>query len=286
MVGVVVVDAHVQRVEDFADMLFLKAQAQAFAFELGAIHPAPGVAGVPVTLPGGQLQQRVGIRRPADGEVGVPLVPLRGHAITIAIFVIAGFRFIAVQADIALAITKADVGVLIEAIVGGGEEAGIALDARAVKAWWFPVEAHRPGGVAWPPEHGFRPFGHGQQIVAFRRDVRARGIHSGRTRPEHLAVVGQQTQTGAEHAAKHRIAVAAAVTDLTEAGNGFQVIGTIAGRDRLTRRFWRGYDLQRRENRGGHGDHIAIIKLRRCVLLGARGSAGERDQQRPRQRMG
>ncbi|MNM92378.1 hypothetical protein D3C81_1047100 [compost metagenome] len=88
MVGVVVVDLRLDLVEHLAEVGLFKAQAQAFALELRAVHAAPGVAGFAITLAGRQFQQGVLVGCPAEGDIAVPLVPARRHGVVVAVVVV------------------------------------------------------------------------------------------------------------------------------------------------------------------------------------------------------
>src|SRR5690606_21917565 len=77
VVGVVVVDLCFDLVQYVADVGLLEAQAEAFAFELRTVHAASGITGFAIALAGGEFQQRVGVRGPANGDVAVPLVVAR-----------------------------------------------------------------------------------------------------------------------------------------------------------------------------------------------------------------
>ncbi len=55
--------------------------------------------------------------------------------------------------------------------------------------------------------------------------------------PQHMGAIGQQWQARAKLPAKHRVAIAAATAHGGKAGDGFEVIGGIAGRNGLARDF-------------------------------------------------
>ena len=279
VVGVVVVDLRFQLIQHVADVGFLHPHAQAFAFELRTVHAAAGIARFAVAAPHSHFQQRVVVRRPAERQIAVPLVPTRWHARIRAVLIVVGTGFVDHHPQVALFGAEAGVDVLVPAAVGAGQHAGVALDTRLVEARAFTLETHRARRRSRPPQHRLRPLGNGQQIEAFRRDVRGRCIHPRWAGAQHFRTVGEDLQPRAEHAAEHRVAVGAAVADLRKAGDGFQVVRTVAGRHRLAWGFRRGDDGQRGVERRGDGDHVAIIIL--CagrVLMRLRRVAGQQKQ--------
>src|SRR5690606_5268333 len=82
VVGDVVVDAgleFLQRAEP--DVRFLQAQAVVAAVEAAAIHAAGGIARLAVADAHAEFEQGVLVGRPAEREVGVPLLPRRTDAV-------------------------------------------------------------------------------------------------------------------------------------------------------------------------------------------------------------
>src|SRR5690606_25257222 len=93
---------------------FLEAQRHALAFELAAIHAAAGITGLAVAATDGQLQQGLSVRRPAQHQVAVPLVPARMDLVSAAILVIVGPGAVGQQPDIALTAARRRIDVAIE----------------------------------------------------------------------------------------------------------------------------------------------------------------------------
>lgn len=265
VVGVVVVDLCLDLLQHIADVRFDEAQAQALALELRAVHAAPGVACLAVALAGGEFDQGVLVGGPADRDVAVPLLPARRHGIPGAVLVIVGLRVVAGEAQVAEPVAGGGVQHLVEAAIGAGQQAGVDPRAEFAEALRLTLEEDRPGRRARPPEHRLRALDHGELVVGFRRDVGGRRVHPVRTGTEHHAAVGEDVQARTEHPAQHRVAVAAAVADHREAGNGLQVVGPIAGRHRLARLLGIGDDGQRR-TLGDSGDH-ARRQLHGVILV-------------------
>ena len=145
------------------------------------------------------------------------------------------------------------------------------------------LEAHRAGRGARSPEHGLRALDDDEVVVGLRRDVGHRVVHARRAGAGHRAVVGHQVQARAEHAAKHRIAVGAAIADGGEAGNGLEVVGAVAGRNRLARELGTGLELEGRHRRQrGDEDRVEVDRLAgRCVGggIGQGDGGGERQHE-------
>ncbi|MNM69440.1 hypothetical protein D3C81_810360 [compost metagenome] len=265
VVGVVVVDLRLEAVEGLADVGLLEAQAEAFALELAAVHAAPGIARLAVAGPGGQLEQGIGVRRPAQGHIGVPLVEARLHGIAVAVLVVVGLRAVGHDPRVTVLAAGGGVDAAVEAAVGAGQQAAVQAPVRLAELLRLALEQHGRRRGARPPQHALRALDHGQTVVAFRADVGARRVHASRAGAEHLAAVGQQLDPRAEHAAEHRIAVDPAVADGGEAGDGLQVVGAVAGRHRLARLLGIGHHGQRRL-RCHAGDH-----QRRDLVFGGSG---------------
>src|SRR5690606_8645201 len=98
VVGHVVEHAGLEGLQALADVRLLEAQAVVAAVELAAVHAAAGIPRLAVADAHAQLQQGVLVGRPAQREVGVPLLPGRAHALAVAIVVIAGFRTVGADA--------------------------------------------------------------------------------------------------------------------------------------------------------------------------------------------
>ena len=251
VVHVVLVDVGDHGIEHAADMLLLEAQAQAVAAELRAVHAAAGVARLGVADAGAEFQHRVFVGRPAERGVCIPLLPRRRHPVAIAVFVVVGLGTVGGHARIAPRRTGADVQHLVVAVAAAGQQAAGGLHARLGEVRDLALEAHRAGGSAAAPQHRLRPLDDDQAVVGFRRDVRQRVVHARGTGAAHRAVVGHQVDARAEHAAQHRIAVGTAAAQRGEAGNGLQVVRSVAGRHRLPRQFGIG------DEGGGHGGRHA-----------------------------
>ncbi|MNN15768.1 hypothetical protein D3C81_1288820 [compost metagenome] len=280
MVGVVVINLGFKLVPDLADVGLLKAQAEAFTLELRAVHAAPGVTGFAVALAGRELHQGVGIGCPAQGHIAIPLVPARRHGVAIAVFVVIRVRLVADKAYVAKRVARSGVDDFVEAAVGTGQQAGVDPAAQLTEFLRVTVKEDGPGRCAWAPDHALRAFDHGQAVIGFRRDVRGGGVHPVGAGAEHHAAVGEDVQARAEHAAQYRVAIGAAGADRGKAGDGFQVVGAIAGRHRLAWVLGVGDDGQRRAG-GDGGDHrraqfggVVSVLVKRLA-----GGQGERAEQ-------
>ncbi len=245
MVGVVVVHSCLQLPQAAAIELLLEAQPEAFPFELGAVHAASGVTRFAVPGTHAQLQQGVVIRGPAQRQVGIPFVPARWHPVAIAIFIIAGAGAVAAQPQIALTAADRTVQLQIPAGIGAGHHSGIQPRTRLVETFRQAIEQHGARRGTRPPGHGLRTLDYGQLIEVLRGDIGGRRIHPRGTGTEHFAAVGQQLEPRAEHAAQHRITVAAATAHCGKTGDGLQVVGPVTGRDRLAGILGVGDDGQR-----------------------------------------
>ncbi|MNX98975.1 hypothetical protein D3C86_1314040 [compost metagenome] len=254
MVGVVVVDLRLDLIQYLADVGLLEAQAKAFAQELRTVHAAPGVAGFTIATAGGQFQQGVCIRRPADGHVAVPFVVARRHCVVVAVLVVVGVRGVADDPHVTRLTAGCGVHQFVEAAVGAGQHAGVDPCAEFAEVLRLAVEQDSASRGTRSPQHGLRALDYGEFVVGFRRDVGSRGVHPARAGTEHHAAVGEDVQPRTEHAAQHRVTIGAAVAHHGKAGDGFQVIGAIAGRHRLARVLGIGDDGQWRTGRNG-GNH-------------------------------
>src|SRR5690606_36497921 len=171
VVDLVAVEVGHHRLEHAAHVLLFKAQAEAVATELRAVHAAAGVTGLRVAGAGGQFQHGVGIGGPADGCIGIPLVPGRWHAAAIAAAVVVGSGAVAARAEVAARGAGAGVQHLVVAAVAAGQDAALRAQAGAVEVRDLAFKAHRAGRGATAPQHGLRTLDHGQAVVGLRRDV-------------------------------------------------------------------------------------------------------------------
>ncbi len=235
MVGVVVVELRLQLGEYGRQAFLLEPQACALALELAAIHAPAAVARLAIALAGAELDQRVGIGRQAQRHVGIPLVPLRRHGPAVAVPVILPVGMVGRHAGVEALVAHGQVHVLVVAAGGARQRAGAEAHAAVAQVGPLAIETHGAGRCARPPEHGLRPFDHGEHVVGLRRDVRAGRVHARRAGAQQRGAVGQDGQARAELPAKDRVAVGAAGADGREARNALEVVGRIAGRRRLAR---------------------------------------------------
>ena len=233
MVGVVVVDLGFDFVENVADIRLFKAQAQAFALVLAAVHATPGRACFAVALAGGEFQQGVGIRGPAQGDVAIPFVVARGHGVAVAVLVVIGMGGVADNPHIAQRATGGGIDGFVETAVGARQQAGIDPRAQFAEVLGFALEEDGARRGARAPEHGLWAFDHGELVVGFRRDIGGGCVHAPGAGAEHFAAVGEDVQARAEHATQHRVAIGAAVADQGEAGDGLEVVAAVTGRHGL-----------------------------------------------------
>src|SRR5690606_14194750 len=238
--GGVGVDARLEVRRVLADVGVLEPQAGVGAFELAAVHAAGGIARLAVTDADPQLQQGVRIGGPAEGDVGIPLLPGRADGVAVAIAVVVGLGAVGADARIAQAVAVGGIDDLVVAAEAAGQQAAAGFDGRRFVHLAVALEAHRTGRGARAPQHRLRPLGDHQAVVVLRRDVGHRVVHAAGAGARHRAVIGQQVEPRAEHAAQHRVAVGAAVAHRREAGNGLEVVRAIAGRYRLARQLGAG----------------------------------------------
>ncbi len=245
VVGVVVVQVGLQLVPRTGQVVLLEAGGVAGALERGTVHAAAGVARDRIAGAGRQLQHGIGVGRPADRDIAVPLAPPGGHHIAVAVLVVIRFGAVAVDAHIARRCAGGEIEHLVVAVARADQRTGVDVHARLIETWRVAFEAHCPGRGTGAPAHALRPLDDGQPVEGFRGDVGQRVVHPRGTRADQVALVTDDVQARAEHAAQHRIAVGAAVADRGEAGNRLQVIGAIAGRHRLPRQARIGDPVQR-----------------------------------------
>ena len=268
MVGVVVVDLRLQLVEHLADVGLLEAQAEAFALELRTVHAASGITRFAIALAGGEFDQGVGIRRPAHSHVAVPLVPARGHGIAAAVLVVVGLGLVAGDAQVTQWSAGGRIQHPVEAAIGASGETAVDPHTQLTEALRLAVETDGASRGARPPDHGFRTFHHGEFVEGLRGDIGGRRVHPRRAGAEHGSAVGEDVQTRAEHAAQHRVTVGAAVTDGGEAGDGLEIVGAVAGGDRLARLLRIGDHGQRRTLRhGGDDTGRQLGDMRRVIFF-------------------
>lgn len=285
VIGVVVVDLCLQAIEGLANVGLLETQAKALALELAAVHAAPGITGEAVAAAGGELDERVFVGRPAQGDIGVPLVITRRHGVAVAIGVVVGLGTVGHQPCIALTVASSGVQVAVEAPVGTGQQAAVDAVVGLAELLRLALEQHRRRRGTRAPEYGLRALDDGQLVEGIRADIGTRRIHAVGAGAEHFTAIGEQFQTRAEHAAEHRIAVHPAVTHRGETGNGLQVVGAIAGRHRLAGDLRVGDDRQWRllgnsgDDHGRQFDAVARLAVGGMIMLGGQGAAGEHSQQ-------
>ncbi len=151
-----------------AGVAVLQAQAGAVALELRAVHAAAGVAGLAIAGAGAQLDHGVGARGPAQGQVGVPLAPVRGHQVAIAVAVIGGLAPVGTEPGVAAGGAGGGVDDLVEAVAAAGDQAAFQLPAGRVELRRVALEAHRAGDADRAPEHGLRALDHGHPVPGLR----------------------------------------------------------------------------------------------------------------------
>ena len=188
------------------------------AFELRSIHAAPGIARLTIAAPDRQFHHGVLVRRPAQRHVGIPLVPQRRHMLAIAGLVVVRFGGVAAEPHIALRHAGGGIDQRIAAPVRTGQHTAHHLRAGLRKTRHIAFETHRASRTHRPPQHRLRAFHHHHAIKGFRRHIGHRIVHPRRTGAGHAAIVGKQIQARTEHAAQHRIAIAATAADRGKAG--------------------------------------------------------------------
>src|SRR5690606_14479681 len=171
VVDLVAVEAGHHRIEHATHVLLLEAQAEVVAAEPRTVHAAPGVTRLGVAGAGRKLQHGVGVRGPADGGVGVPLVPGRGHAAAVAGAVVVRLGAVGGRTQVAPRGAGACVQHLVVAAVAACQQAALRAHAGPVEVRDLALETHRAGRCAAAPQHGLRALDHGQAVVGLRRDV-------------------------------------------------------------------------------------------------------------------
>ena len=194
MVGVVVVDLCFDLVENIADIGFFKAQAQAFALVLAAVHAAPGGACFAVAFASGEFEQGVGVGCPAEGDITVPFVVARGHGVAIAVLVIVGVGGIADHPYIAQRATGGGIDGLVEAAVGARQQAGIDPCTEFAEVLGLALEQDGACRGARAPKHALRALDHGELVVGFGGDIGGGCVHAPGAGAEHFAAVGEDIQ--------------------------------------------------------------------------------------------
>ena len=194
VVGVVVVNLRFDLVEHLADVGLFKAQAQAFALVLAAVHAASCRTRLAIALACGEFQQRVGVGGPAQGDVAIPFVIARGHGVAIAVFVIVRVCGVADHPDIAQRATGGGVDGFVKAAVGAGQHTGIDPCTQFAEVFRFTFKQDRACRGTRSPEHGLRAFNDRQFVVGFRRDVGGGCIHAAGAGTEHHAAVGEDVE--------------------------------------------------------------------------------------------
>ena len=96
-----------------------------------------------VTRADGRNQSRIGIRRPAGFDIGIPFHPSRRHAMTISILVIILGGAVRRHAHIALWRAAGRIDDLVIASPGSGEQSGIAAPAGLLEALGIAFETNR-----------------------------------------------------------------------------------------------------------------------------------------------
>lgn len=212
----------------------------------------------------------------------------------VAILVVVGLGAVGAEPCIATRSTGGRIEHLVVAPVRAAQQAPIDTQAGRIEARRIAFEAHRTGGCTRPPQYGLRSLHHYQPVVGFRRHVGQRVVHARRARAGHAAIVGQQVQARAEHAAQDRIAVGAAVAQGGESRNGLQVVGAVAGRNGLARQGRVGLVGQRRDGcsgddhaieRGGIGGGVGVRNGRRRACEGDRDGEGTAKEARMHERL-
>src|SRR5690606_19504234 len=164
MVRMVVVDPCFKLTQAATAELPLKTQAEAFPLELGAVHAPTGVTGLAVTGADTEFQQGVVIRRPAQRQVGIPLVPARGHTITLTVLVVTRAGEVADQPQIAFAAAQGAVQLQVATGIGATHQRRIRPAARLVETFRQTLEQHGARRGARPPGYGLRALDHGELV--------------------------------------------------------------------------------------------------------------------------
>src|SRR5690606_29357808 len=162
MVRMVVVDPGFKLTQAATAELPLKTQAEAFPLELGAVHAPAGVTGLAVPRADTQLQQGVVVRRPAHGQIGIPLVPARGHTITVTVPVVTRAGAVTAQPQIAVAAAEGAVQLQVATGIGAAHQRRIQPAARLVETFRQTLEQHGARRGARPPGYGLRALDHGE----------------------------------------------------------------------------------------------------------------------------
>ena len=153
---------------------------------------------------------------------------------------------------------------------------------RLLETLRLTFEQHGTSRSPRPPAYALRALDDGKAVVGLRCDVGAGRVHPVGTGADHLAAVGQQVDARTEHAAQHRVAVAAAAANRREARNGLQIVGGIAGGHRLAGVLGVGNDSQWRALLNGGHHHgrqlqrsVAAFMVMAFVALGGSAEAGK-----------
>ena len=210
VVRAVVVQLRLNLAQPRRQVALFHAQTHAVAAEHAAIHGAGGVLGPAIASAHSQLGQGVGIGRPAQCYVGIPLFVGRMHALACAVFVVVAVRAVGADAGVHLRVAHFQFGTLVVAAMAARHHAGRTTGSGLLKLGRQAVKPHHPGRSTWAPQHRLRPFDQRQAVKGFGRNVRTGRIHAPPAGPQHMGTVGQQRQARAKLASKHRIAVAAA----------------------------------------------------------------------------
>src|SRR5690606_35333478 len=101
VVGVIVVQVRLQLVACTRQVVLFETSGVTGALERGAVHATTGVARDRIAGAGREFQHGIGIGRPADGYVAVPLAPPGGDHVAVAVLVVIRFGAVAVDAYVA-----------------------------------------------------------------------------------------------------------------------------------------------------------------------------------------
>src|SRR5690606_33146565 len=120
-------------------------QAEALTQKLAAIHATPGIASLAIPPAGRKLDQGIGIRRPAQGDISVPLAPARCHRVALAIVIIIGPGLAADHTQVALLAADRTIEQPVEAAVGARQQTGMQARAEFAEAFRLALEQDGAG---------------------------------------------------------------------------------------------------------------------------------------------
>ena len=118
------------------------------------------------------------------------------------------------------------------------------IPLRFLGALLIPFKQHHAGGIARAVLDRLRALDDFYLVKCLRKDIRRGWVHAVAAAAENGLAVEQDIQAGAGHAAQYRVAIGAAFADHGKAGDGFQVVGAVVGRQWLPRFFGVGHQAK------------------------------------------